>query len=916
MPETPTKSISAKTPVRLLRTKFFVPRAHPELVHRPALLTRLDESEHYGLTLVSAPAGFGKTTLLAAWIARRAPRIAWVSLDERDNDPSRFWVYVIGALQTVWDGIGARAMAMLQAPQSPPIEGILTELLNEIAEEDRPAILVLDDYHAISAQEIHQGLTFLLDNLPPQLSLIVSTRSDPPLSLALRRARRQLLELGPEDLRFSPGEAEALFNEVMGLGLETKDVATLEALTEGWVAGLQLAALSLQEVQDVARFMASFSGSHRYVFDYLAQEILNHQPRGIRDFLLRSAVLERMTASLCNAVTRCGDSQARLEWLEQANLFLVPLDRERRWYRYHHLFLEFLRAQLAKELAEDQIAELHRRASGWYSVHDALSEAIDHALLAGAYTTASDLIKQTLKDAFHRSELRTLLSWIERLPEELVGQDATLSMATAWALVASRYSEGAEAYLQRVERLVGAVADGSPETLTLPPEARGVLAEVSCIRGTLSFVQMDLEQTKAYAHQVRTYLGEDVHVGAFNDRLALQGVAAFNLAMAQQYGGETQAALRTFTEATDLLQEDENLHLLPMSMSQLAELQMLQANLREAAHTYQEARRQAESLGPVSPLSGVAYTGLGRLLYEWNDLEQARDHLARGIEIGTTWFNWEILLNGYVGLAEVALALNQPEQAHSKLDALMGHVRRANLEWAVPVVDAYRALLGVRTGDLSSAASWAASFAIPEKGDIPYLLEAQALILSRVRLAQGDPACAVRLTSRIIASATADARFGRVIEALVVQALALDAHGRREDALSSLSSALARAEPEGYVRTFVDHGEPMRRLLQALEGSTDYVMRLLTVFEAASPAAIEMPAASPAPPRGELIESLTDREVEVLGLMAEGLTNQEIADRLYISINTVKTHAKRIYDKLDVRNRAQATVVATELRLL
>jgi LuxR family maltose regulon positive regulatory protein len=908
--------------LRLLRTKLFVPQVHPDLVERERLIRRLDQSLRCRLTLLSAPAGFGKTTLVGSWIAKREWSVAWLSLDEGDSDPGRFWAYVVAALRTLWPDVGESTMALLRSPQPPPIESVLTELINDLASRDidGPAFLVLDDYHAIDQPEIHNALDFLLEHLPPQLHLIISSRADPPLALSLLRGRRRLVEIRAADLRFTPEEAGAFLNQAAGAVLDLKDVEALEALTEGWVAGLQLAALSLQEVEDVSDFLASFSGTHRYVFDYLAHEVLDRQSPAMRDFLVRSAILERMSGALCDAVMKRDDSQARLTELERANLFLVPLDQERRWYRYHHLFGDFLRARLQEALSAEEIATLHQRAARWYAAQDRQSEAIYHALAADDTEQAVELIVSAVPVMFRTSELPTLVGWLEALPASVLERRPYLSMVMAWAELALGQSDEVDPYLQSVERQIGVEADGSPASLDRDAETRGVLAEISCIRATLAFNRMDMDAVKSLAAQTVSYLGDDVESGLFNVSLALRGIAEFNLALALEFSGETFKAVEAFESAIQLLREDNNLHLLPMAMGHLAQLQMVHGKLHTAAKTYEEALTVAETGGVPSPLSGIAYTGLGALLYEWDRLPEAEEALRRGLEMGEPWFNWEIMLAGTTGLVNIDLAKGRSSHAVARLEQLAAMTREREMLWAEAGVEAHLVLCRAREGDLAAADAWLDSTPVSQDQGVALGEEPYFLIYGWVLFYRGRVEVSCRWAKRIAARAEADQRWGHAVGAWVLHALSNHSLGRQEDAIQSLEHALRLAEPGGYVRIFVDAGPIVAELLNDVGILPDYVDRLLAAFEE--------PASRPEPDGGSsrvqsddagsplLVEPLTDRELEVLAALADGLTNQQIADHLYISVNTVKTHVKHVYEKLNVSNRAQAATRAAELDLM
>lgn len=905
---------------RLLQTKLLVPRVHPDLVARPRLIARLDEGRSRKLTLISAPAGFGKTTLLSRWIAEHNPSIAdpqalvaWVSLDERDNDPTRFWTYAIAALQRVWPDVGRTPSAMLRSPQPPPIDAVLTELINDMADKTEETILILDDYQAVDDKAIHQGMGFLIEHLPQTLHLILSTRTDPPLPLARLRAQRQILEVRASDLRFTPEEAETFFQQVAGTSLTSADVAALESLTEGWVAGLQLAALSLAEVEDVAAFLASFSGGQRYVYDYLAHEVLNRQPPAMRTFLQQTAILDRLTASLCDAVVGLSDGQARLEQLERQNLFIVSLDQRRHWYRYHHLFGEFLHTQLVKTASPDVITDLHDRASAWFEANGFIQDAIQHALAAEDFEHARSMIAAHAETMFLRSELRTLSDWLEALPPAFLDDDPFLNTAMAWTLLATGQIEGVEPRLQAVERKVGVQAENVEAVQRLSRGDRGALAEVLCIRTSLAFNQMDLSRMTALAQQVRTYLEEEDVDGSFNTNLALRGVIAFDLALGHEYGGETSAAIQAFEEAIDLTRADGNIHLLPLCISHLAQLQVLCGDLHAAMQVYERGLRIAEGEAP-SPLSGMAYTGAAQVLYEWNELEEAASYLEQGLALGQPWSQWEILWAGYTGLADIDWVQGHPERARARLQTLTAQVQRLGMQWAVPAVEAHRAVLAVRLGDREAASRWAATSGLRADRPIPYPQEPYALILARVKLLQGEYAKAAGLVNRLLEGNERAKRTGRVIALLTLRALIDEARGHREAALTALTRALTLGEPEGYVRTFVDEGPALRDLLRHVDEPSGYVAALLDAFDdrRATPVAPEAPSRAPSP----LAEPLTDRELDVLALIAQGLTNREIADQLVISINTVKTHGKHLYDKLDVRNRAEAATRAIELDLL
>jgi LuxR family maltose regulon positive regulatory protein len=644
----------------------------------------------------------------------------------------------------------------------------------------------------------------------------------------------------------------------------------------------------------------------------------------VRHFLLRTAILDRMSASLCDAllndlspVGESGfeDSAAILAYLDRANLFLVPLDEARRWYRYHHLFGDFLRVRLEEELETAEIARLHERASAWFAAHDDPESAIEHALAAGDYDRVAQLLDGLLMELFEHSELLLLTGWLERLPAAWMQDQPRLNMAAAWALLALGHSEEAEARLEVVEQHLGKVV-GAPVD-SLAPQERGALAEIATIRSSLAFNRMDLQRVRELCGQVHTYLGDEVEETLFNTRDDLLGVTVFNLALVHEYSGETDAAVEAFEEAVERTEARGNLHLLPLASSHLAQLQILRGELRAASATYRRALLMARRLEQPSPLAGLAHAGMGNLLYEWDDLDAAEEHLELGVKMGQLWLQWEILLSGYAGLARLRLAEEDVAGALTELDRLAESAETLQILWARPAVETERVLLLARAGEVEATGRWLRQSAPDPEADFGYFQEPAMYILARVLVVQGRVEEALALLRRLIARAEEGGRRGRVIEILVVRAQALLADEREDEALAALEGALRLAEPEGYVRTFVD--EPalvplLRRLAEDGGDVAGYARRLSE--EMAPPPSPAAPTPTSEAPAQALVEPLSERELEVLALLAEGLTNQETAERLFISVNTVKTHVKHVYDKLNVRNRAEAVARAAELGLL
>jgi len=892
------------------------------------LIERLNAGLHRKLTLISAPAGFGKTTLLSEWVAGCGRPVAWLSLDEGDNDPTRFWSYLSAALQKAQPGIGETTLAMLRSTPPPAIEAILTTLINEIVavsqgdREGRSYVLVLDDYQMIKEQSIHETLAFLLDHLPPQMHLGLATRIDPPLNIARLRVRGQVTELRADDLRFTPDEAASFLNQVMGLGLSQKDVAALEARTEGWIAGLQVAAMAMQGRDDLSGFIAAFTGSHRYILSYLVEEVLQRQPEHTRTFLLQTAILDRLSGSLCDAVADQSDSQETLELLEDTNLFIVPLDDERRWYRYHRLFSDVLCARLEREFEAHEIQTLHRRASDWYDQHGFVLQGINHALDAQDHERAAQLIERHAEEIFQRSELNTLLEWIRALPGELVEKCPALSMIYGWALLATGHADEAEQCMCNIERAVGATADvlasDNSDRRSLTPEALGALVEVTVLRISQAVSRFDIPLVLELTQRVLPYVDDDTRPYLYNRPADLRPVVIFDMALAYEFSAQVSAASQAFADAAELSRERRNQFIVLMAMSHLAQLQVLQGQLREAEKTYRQALQWGtEIAGPSSPIVGFAHIGLGNLSYERNELDAALTRLQEGIALLKPWRNREGLLAGYIGLARAKRARGDWSSAFEAVDALAELCSTPEAQIMLPAVETFRASLLIEQGDLDAAQQWAGASGLSADGDLVYLREGETLVFARALIAQKKLNDATRLLARLLAAAQDGGRGGRVIEVLALQAVALKAQGKQAEALAALERALALAEPEGYARVFIDQGEVMAALLSQVDILPAYVGWLLAALESETQDDKRMTNLSLVlRPSSSLVEPLSERELELLRLIAAGMTNRAIAESLTVSVNTVKTHARNIYGKLGVRNRTQAAARARELGLI
>ncbi len=899
------------TPV--LVTKLFLPPTRPKAVPRPRLLARLDDGLRRKLTLVSAPAGFGKTTLVGAWVAGCGRWVAWLSLDGRDGDPVRFLTYLVAALQQSGANVGSGLLDALQSPQPPPTEALLTILLNEIAALSDEIVLVLDDYHALDARRVDAVLAFLVEHLPPQLHLVIVTREDPPLPLVRLRVRGQLTELRAADLRFTPDEAAEFLNAAMGLDLTAADIAALEDRTEGWIAGLQLAALSLQGRADATGFIRSFAGDDRHIVDYLVEEVLQRQPPDVRDFLLHTAILERLSGPLCDAVTGQVGGIARLEALERGNLFLVPLDDRRHWYRYQHLFADVLRAHLIAEQSE-RVPDLHRRASAWYERRGESPEAIRHALAAGDFPRAAELIEHALP-ALRRERLgTTLLGWLKAFPDEVIGCRPVLSVAYAWALLAGDEFAGVEARLRDAERWLDTTADGRERpgvpaaemVIVVDAEYRGLPATIAIYRAALAQAQGDLPAAVTYAWRVLELAPEDDY--------PRRGAAEGFLGLASWANGDLDAAYRTYAAGMASLERAGHRSDAITGALVLAELRVAQGRLRDAERTLEQAVQRATEQG-VQGLPDFL-VGLSELRRERNDLHAATQLLLRSQELATGTGAAPDRSRWCVAMARIKEAQGDPDGALALLD----EAERLYVGYFFPdvrPVAALKARVWIAQGRLGEALGWVRGRGLSAEDDLAYLREFEHITLSRVMLARHSSnrahppvSEALGLLDRLLRAAEAGGRAGSILAILVLQALAHQAHGAIPAALVPLERALALAEPERYVRIFVDEGPPMEDLLAAAvkQGiAPDYVGRLLAAFGK---------VADSTPPKQGIIEPLSDRELDVLRLLGTDLDGPAIARELMVSLNTMRTHTKNIFGKLGVNNRRSAVRRAEELALL
>jgi LuxR family maltose regulon positive regulatory protein len=942
----------------ILATKLYIPPRRPKVVLRPRLIERLTEGLHRKLILISAPAGFGKTTLVSEWVdnlrftnadfrhlhreqvpvldveeSKIVNQVAWLSLDEGDSDLARFLTYLVAALQTI-AGIGEGALAMLNASQSPSTESVLTFLLNEISALSDNIVLVLDDYHTVDSKPVDHALAYLVDHLPSQMHLVITTREDPQLPLARYRARDQVLELRTADLRFTPIEAAEFLNQVMELKFSADDVSALETRTEGWIAGLQLAALSMQRNQDAAGLIQSFTGSHRFVLDYLLEEVLHQQTENIQMFLLGTSILERLCGSLCEAVlkTPSGSGQETLEYLEHANLFIVPLDNERRWYRYHRLFADLLRQRLHQSASlsgENGVAAYHIRASLWYEENGDEPQAFHHAIAAKDFARAAGVAELSWQAMDRSFQSATWLGWVKKLPDELIRTRPVLGTQVAWALTDAGQLEASESRLRDAERWLDTTGDmsarseGSSGGMVVVDEEqfRSLPARIAIIRASNAQIKGDVPGTVKYAELALQLTPEEDHLQ--------RAQAAAILGITYWADGDLESAHRAMTDWMNSMQKTGNVVFVIATAFALADIMIAQGRLREAVRTYQQSLRLASAHDQdARRITAHHYLGLAMLYYEMGDQEAAAPHLQKARELSeqSTLIDWPY--RWHLARARLEAARGNLESALNVLD----EAKRVYVRNPVPdmcPVEALKVRIYLRQGKLTKALDWARERGLSVDDELTYLREFEHITLARILIAdyqsnRADRSTqsmreAMQLLRRLLKAAEEGGRMGSVIEILLLQSLGHSAQNNIPLALASLERALILAEPQGYCRIFVDEGLPMANLMSeaAARGMMpDYVATLLAVFRSEKQKTEDrsnLPAASPAQP---LIDPLSPRELEVLRLVAQGLSNAEISKQLFLAVSTVKGHNLRIFAKLQAQSRTEAVARARELGLL
>ena len=937
--------------IPILATKISIPPPRPKVVLRPRLIELLNEGLQRtpGVTLISAPVGYGKTTLVSEWVACCERPVAWLSLDKGDSDPRRFLAYFVAALQTLVANTGAGVLNALQAPQLPLIESVLTGLLNEIAAFPYQFTLVLDDYHLIDSQPIDQALTFLIEHMPSQMHLVITTREDPNLPLARLRARGQLTELRAADLRFTPAETAEFLKRVMGLNLAADDIATLEIRTEGWIAGLQLAALSTRGREDVHGFIKAFAGDNLYIVDYLVEELLQRQPERVRNFLLQTSILDWLSGPLCDAVTGQQEGKVLLEILERGNLFVSALDDKRHWFRYHHLFTDVLHIHLMAE-QPDQVPALHRRASEWYERNGSPADAIRHALAAEDFERAADLVERAFPAMSRSRQEATLLGWLRVLPEALVYNRPVLCNLYAGALMQTGEMEGVDAWLRAAERWLIPTGEGRELPGVLPSamvvvdqeEFRRLPGAVAMHRAGQALMLGNVDETIKHARRVLDLAPEDDFLRR-GGAAALQGLAFWTI-------GDLEAARRMYPEGIVSLQRAGHLADSTGCALALADIVIAQGYLHEAMGIYEQSLRLASERGEPN-LRGTAdmLVGMSELYYERNDLNAATLCLLRGKEQGE---HTGLPQNRYRWRVAMARIREKEGDLNGALDLLDEAERLFMSDFSPNVrpIAAIKARLYAAHGRLGEALDWAREQGLSAEDNLNYLREFEHITLARVMFAQyqrdrADSLIreAIGFLERLLKAAQEGGRTGSVIEILILQALAHQAEGDIPAALMPLHQALTLAKPEGYVRIFLDEGQSMAQLLReaaAHEIMPDYTGKLLDAIKSGQQPVLPTGhrddgadrqaghgrsedkslrsdwQSQSSPTSQSLIEPLSQRELEILRLFKTELSGPEIARELVIALSTVRTHTKSIYSKLNVNNRRAAVKRAAELGLI
>jgi LuxR family maltose regulon positive regulatory protein len=890
-----------------LNTKIVIPIQAEKLVDRPHLASKIQlERANVRLILISAPAGFGKTTLVNASVRASTSRAAWVSLDDRDNDPVRFFSYLTAAIQGIDPALGRSASAVLHSQHAPDdlsfYISVFSQMLNDFSSRSEHFCLILDDFHKITHAIIHDTLIFGLDHFPPNLHLVLVTRSDPPWPLGRWRAMRQLIEIRAQDLRFSRDEAGIFLNDELSLNLPQEEISALENRTEGWIAGLVLAGMALQnleEMQNRRLFVQEFSGSHQYILDYLTEEVLNRQPESMRSFLLKTAILDKLNASLCQAVTGEQDSDEFLKTILKTNLFMSSLDVGKEWFRYHPLLNDLLKQRLREEAGEQEISQLHQRAAAWFEAAGADEEAIDHWLAGRNYLEAQRLMVRAGRQAFEESRITTLRNWFLALPQENFPAAPELCLLRAWISLLT-------GSLTETERLISSVECSLPEGSPLRGEAAAIRANLMMIRGD------ELTQTMEEAHKALDWLpAEDASARS----IVLVAVGA-----GCRFQGKTTQAVDAFQQSQKLGLQAGKLQTTIFASYNLGDLYAVQGKLHQAYQVYEQALSLAKIPGgSYLPSAGILLFGLAEIQYEWNHLEQAEEFLQKAIPLSREWNYVDMLLSNHLLLAQVKQAQGDQSEAKAQLEQVNKLLSENGALSAQSRLNAAARQAGIylSMNDLQFPAGWVKTIAEPTEAELNRL-ESEYLVKVRVQILAGETAefpLALAMLVRLEKSAREGERTGSLIRILATRAAAFQVEGHPQEAITTLKRALSLGEPEGYRRTFLDLGIAAVEVLDEIRKKGGK-LGLSAGDLCASAKGFASGADIPVPADQPLIELLTEREMAVLRLMGRGYSNPEIAEQLILATGTIKKYTSNIYQKLGVNNRTQALLRAQKLGLL
>ena len=904
----------------LQKTKLVIPPLRDDLVSRPRLLTKLNEGANKKLSLLSAPPGFGKTTLLSEWIHKKKFPAAWFSIDERDNDPISFLTYMIAALQTLDKNWGQPALELIQSPQLPALESTIFTLITSLTPIPKNFVLVLDDYHLIQSSSIHDMLGLFLDGLPPKMQLILATRSDPPLSISRIRTQNQLNELRTQDLSFTSDETTRYFKDKLQVDLSIEDIALLESRTEGWITGLQLAALSMQGRTDLSAFVEKFSGDNRYIVDYLIEEVLHRQPEKIQDFLRKTSILDPLSGPLCDAVMEQKNSQQMLNRLEKSNLFIFSLDNDRKWYRYHRLFADSLSQRLQHKQGEI-VPELHRRACDWYDKHGMKYEAVDHAFAAHDFDRAAFLLEYMAETVWDRGQQVKLAQWFGQMPERLISQRPQLCVFYARSLIMSGRQKEAEQCLASAEKIL---ESSSEEVVEILPDGtrfqhifnrEELLGKVSAVRALMAMYQGDVANVIEHAYHALVLLSEE--------NLTWRGVVETMLGMAHGWAGDGNMlkAEKAFSSAISIMEKAGN-----TSFYLFAGLAL--AGIFTYIGRLQDSENLCKSLLKVAEHAGLSQTGnaaslhsiLGGILCERDELDTGMSMIKKGLELAKLSHDLIALQGIRLNWIRVMVLTKDFPRALRFIDEIIKDSKNIDLPpWMSHVVAAYQARIWIELGHTDLWSQWIEERGISVEDKLSCRIELEHVVLARILILQDRPEEADLFLDRLIKNALDSHRIASAMEMRLVRVKALYAQAKIEETIHELKQAVAQGESSGFIHVFTMEGKIIARLLvkvleddkrakteQDIPYSTQYVNKILSAFEG--------PKSKTKTPG--IDESLSDRETEVLKLIAAGLTNQEIAEKLFISLNTVRTHTKNINNKLDVHSRTQATARAKKLGLI